>query len=48
LITAVPGIDVDDIRNMFEANPQHAADTIRRIGQKFYSDRQEENKIVIR
>jgi len=48
LITAVPGIDVDDIRNMFEADPQHAADTIRRIGQKFYSDRQEENKIVIR
>ena len=48
LITAVPGIDVDDIRNMFEADPQTAADTIRRIGHKFYSDRREENKIVIR
>jgi hypothetical protein len=48
LITAVPGIDVDDIRAMFEADPQSAADTIRRIGEKFYSDRREENKIVIR
>jgi hypothetical protein len=39
LITAVPGIDADDIR---------AADTIRRIGQKFYSDRVQEDRVVIR
>lgn len=39
LITAEPGIDVEDIRKMFEANPQASADTIRRIGNKFYSDR---------
>jgi hypothetical protein len=48
LISAVAGINEDDIREMFEANPQGAADTIRRIGQKHYSDRREENQIVIR
>ena len=40
IITAVPGITEDDIRDMFEADPQTAADTIRRIGHKYYSDRQ--------
>ena len=40
LITATPGITEDDIRDMFEADPQTAADTIRRIGHKHYSDRQ--------
>ena len=39
IITAVSGITEDDIRAMFEANPQTAANTIRRIGEKFYSDR---------
>ena len=48
LISAVDGINEDDIREMFEASPQEAADTIRRIGQKFYSDRNQENKILIR
>ena len=48
LISAVAGINEDDIREMFEANPQVAADTIRRIGNKFYSDRREDNKIAIR
>lgn len=43
-----PGIDIDDIRDMFEANPQLAADTIRRIGHQIYSDRVEEHKIAIR
>ena len=38
-ITSVSGITEDDIRAMFEADPQTAADTIRRIGEKFYSDR---------
>lgn len=46
LITAVPGIDADDIRNMFEADPQGAADTIRRIGQKFYSDRETKKRVI--
>ena len=39
IITAVSGITEDDIRDMFEADPQTAADTIRRIGEKYYSDR---------
>jgi hypothetical protein len=48
VITATPGIDEEDIREMFDADPQSAADTIRRIGQKFYSDRRSEDRVVIR
>jgi hypothetical protein len=48
IITATPGIDEDDIREMFENNPQTAADTIRRIGYKYHSDRSQEDRIVIR
>jgi hypothetical protein len=47
IITATPGIDRDDIINMFKADPQYAADTIRRLGQCYYSDRREEHKIAI-
>jgi len=47
IITATPGITEDDIRDMFEASPQTAADTIRRIGQKYYSDRQGPGRIAI-
>jgi hypothetical protein len=43
-----PGIDIDDIRDMFEANPQVAADTIRRIGHQIYSDRVADHRVVIR
>lgn len=42
------GITVEDIRDMFEASPQTAADTIRGIGTQFYSDRRTEDQIVIR
>ena len=48
IITAAPGIDRDDIVSMFEANPQSAADTIRRIGHQYYSDRAQEDRVVIR
>lgn len=48
IITAADGITVNDIRDMFEADPQTAADTIRRIGHAYYSDRAQEDKIVIR
>jgi hypothetical protein len=48
IFNAVEGITEDDIREMFEANPQHAAETIRRIGHKYYSDRREEHAIKIR
>jgi hypothetical protein len=48
IITATPGISEDDIREMFENDPQSAADTIRRIGQKYHSDRAQEDRVVIR
>jgi hypothetical protein len=48
IITADPGIGEDDIRNMFENDPQSAADTIRRIGHCYHSDRRAEDQIVIR
>ena len=38
-VTATAGITEADIRDMFEASPQTAADTIRRLGTVFYSDR---------
>ena len=38
-VDAVEGITEDDIREMFRASPQTAADTIRELGQVFYSDR---------
>lgn len=46
-ITAVDGITEEDIREMFEQAPQHAADTMRHLGQKIYSDRAEPNRIKI-
>ncbi len=39
LVSAEAGIDAEDIRSMFEASPQAAADTIRRCGQQWYSAR---------
>jgi hypothetical protein len=39
VISTDSGIGEQDIVSMFEANPQTAADTIRRLGHKFYSDR---------
>jgi len=47
IITTTPEIERDDIRSMFEADPQTAADTVRRLGQKFYSDRRTEHEIKI-
>jgi len=48
IVSAVDGITEDDIRDMFEANPQMAADTIRRLGTVFHSDRDQEDRVVIR
>ena len=39
IVESQPGIDRDDIVKMFEASPQTAADTVRRIGHCYYSDR---------
>jgi len=46
LITAQPGIDEDDIRAMFEADPQGSADTIRRIGHQFMSHRDTSERLI--
>lgn len=46
-ITAVDGINESDVTEMFEHNPQGAADTIRKIGVKLYSDRANRAKTVI-
>ena len=43
----VKGITKDDIVEMFEASPQHAADTIRRIGTVFHSDRRTEKAVIV-
>jgi len=43
----VKGITKDDIVEMFEASPQHAADTIRRIGTVFYSDRRTQKAAIV-
>lgn len=48
IVTATDGITADDIRDMFEAAPQTAADTIRRLGQRLYSDRVQEDRVLIR
>jgi len=47
LINAAEGIRAEDIRAMFDADPQTAADIIREKGLKYYSDRVETNKVKI-
>ena len=46
IITATPGIGEDDIRDMFEADPQGSAETIRRIGEKFLSHRETKERLI--
>ena len=46
VITAQSGITEQDIREMFESDPQTAADTIRRIGHEFYSDRETKERSI--
>jgi hypothetical protein len=46
-VQATDGITGDDIRDMFEASPQTAADTIRRLGHCYFSDRVDTSKILI-
>jgi len=46
-VHATPEITREDIVSMFEANPQTAADTIRRLGHKFYSDRVTQPRAIV-
>jgi hypothetical protein len=41
------GITSDDVRDMFDQNPQASADLIRERGRMLYSDRRLKNKIKI-
>lgn len=47
VVTAEAGITADDIRDMFEAAPQTAADTIRSIGTQFYSNRVTQKSVIV-
>jgi len=46
-ISAQRGIGADDIRSMFDADPQTAADIIRERGQQLFSDRNKRTKRVV-
>lgn len=47
-IKASTGITADDIKGMFDADPQCAADIIREKGQELFSDRQVKDTRVIK
>jgi len=47
LINAAEGIRADDIRDMFAADPQTAADIIREKGHQYYSDRVNTDQVKI-
>lgn len=47
IFNAAEGITKEDIEDMFKTSPQTAADTIRRIGHCYHSDRAETKNIVI-
>jgi len=46
-VEATDGITAEDIREMFEASPQSAADTIRRLGHCLHSDRATKDRVLI-
>lgn len=45
-VTAVDGIKRKDIVDMFNNSPQTAADSIRRLGNKLYSDRLTTERVI--
>ena len=47
IINTTPEITREDIVSMFEADPQTAADTIRRLGTRFYSNRNSRAPAII-
>ena len=46
-VEATDGITAEDIQDMFEASPQTAADTIRRLGHCMHSDRATKDRVLI-
>lgn len=47
IVTAKQGITKENIEEMFEVNPQGAADTIRRLGHTVYSNRRTTDGVKI-
>jgi hypothetical protein len=47
LVNATEGITADDIRDMFDRDPQTAADIIRERGHRYYSDRVNTDQVKI-
>jgi hypothetical protein len=47
IIEATEGVTEEDIRDMFKASPQTAADTIREKGECFYSNRKEKTAVIV-
>lgn len=47
MVEATDGITAEDIKDMFEASPQTAADTIRRLGHCMHSDRAQRDRVLI-
>ena len=41
------GIDMDDVKSMFEDNPQFVVNHIRKNGRKIYSDRFEVKSVIV-
>jgi hypothetical protein len=41
------GLDMDDVKSMFEDSPQFIVNHIRKNGKKIYSDRLEQHRVVI-
>ena len=46
-VEATDGITAEDIKEMFQASPQTAADTIRRLGHCLHSDRATNDRVLI-
>ena len=42
------GLDMDDVKVMFDTNPQMIVDHIRKNGKQIYSDRFETDKVLIK
>ena len=47
IFSVTDGVTVDDIKQMFEVNPQGTADLIRENGHCVYSDRQSTDRVKI-
>lgn len=47
IFSATDGITTEDIRQMFDSQPQYAADLIRKNGHCVYSDRSDQSRMKI-